>query len=246
MLSKSEIKYIQSLSDKKLRDQENVFIVEGVKMADEIITNSSSLIKVIYATEKWIVKNGNKISKGILIHQLKADELQRLSQLTVANEVIILLRKPDFPHFNPENHPLVVALDHIQDPGNLGTIIRTCDWFGVDYIICSPDSADAFNTKVVQAAMGSLMRVQVRYQDINLFLSEFGMYTSCVAVLDGQPINDVTFPEKTVVIFGNESKGVSAGVQSDADIRFTIPRKGQAESLNVAVAAAIVLSKINT
>ena len=90
------------------------------------------------------------------------------------------------------------------------------------------------------------MRVQVRYQDINLFLSEFSMYTSCVAVLDGQSINDVTFPRKTVVIFGNESKGVSAGVQTDADIRFTIPRKGQAESLNVAVAAAIVLSKINT
>lgn len=245
MLSKSEIKYIQSLSDKKLRDEENVFIVEGIKMADEIITYSSSLIKVIYATEKWLVKNRKKINKDILIHELKDDELQRLSQLTVANEVIILLRKPVYQEFNPEDHPVVVALDRIQDPGNLGTIIRTCDWFGVSQIICSPDSVDAFNTKVVQAAMGSLMRVQVRYQNIELFLSDFSMYTPSVAVLDGQPINDVIFPEKTVIIFGNESKGVSDGLQSGADIRFTIPRKGRAESLNVAVAAAIVLSKIH-
>ena len=246
MLSKSEIKYIQSLSDKKFRDKENVFIIEGVKMADEIINLSSPLIKVIYATEKWIVKNIPKLSNNIFIRQLRDDELQRISQMTVANEVIILLKKPVFSDFNPDEHPVVVALERIQDPGNLGTIIRTCDWFGVNHVICTPDSVDIFNTKVVQAAMGSIMRVQVTYQEINHFIKKFSMYESCVAVLDGQSINEVRLPDKALLIFGNESRGISAELQLKADLRLTIPRKGHAESLNVAIAAAIVLSKIHS
>jgi TrmH family RNA methyltransferase len=244
MLSKSEIKYIQSLSQKKFRDEEGVFVMEGVKMADEIISSYKHLIKHIYATEKWIVKNQEKLTNDISIHQVLDFELQKITGLSVANEVLIVLNKPASSIFTPHDNPVVVALDQIQDPGNLGTIIRSCDWFGVNYVICSPDSVDAFNPKVVQSAMGSLLRVNIIYIQIEQFMNDNRLYSPCVAVLDGESYEKFEFPEKTLLIIGNESRGVSVSLRKMADRAITIPRKGKAESLNAAVAAAILLSKI--
>lgn len=244
MLPKSEVKYIQSLSQKKFRDEEGVFVMEGVKMADEIISSYSHLIRAVYATEKWIVKNQGKLTKSISVHELQTFELQKITGLSVANEVLVVLNKQTSRKFVPDENPVVVALDQIQDPGNLGTIIRTCDWFGVNQIICSPDSVDAYNPKVVQSAMGSLLRVTIDYKQIEQFISEHSMYTPCVAVLDGETYHDFLFPEKTLLIIGNESRGVSVSLRKIATKAITIPRRGEAESLNAAVAAAILLSKI--
>ncbi|MFM1963272.1 MAG: hypothetical protein RLZZ172_2117 [Bacteroidota bacterium] len=244
MLPKSEVKYIQSLSQKKFRDEEGVFVMEGIKMADEVISSYSHLIKAIYAIEKWIVKNRGKLTNDISIHQVQDFELQKITGLSVANEVFVVLNKPASSIFTPHDNPVVVALDQIQDPGNLGTIIRTCDWFGVNHIICSPDSVDAFNPKVVQSAMGSLLRVNITYMQIEQFISDNRLYSPCVAVLDGESYDKFTFPDKTLLIIGNESRGVSVSLRKIADNAITIPRRGKAESLNAAVAAAILLSKI--
>jgi TrmH family RNA methyltransferase len=244
MLPKSEVKYIQSLSQKKFRDEACVFVMEGVKMADEILSSYSHLIKAVYALEKWIVKNRGKLINDISVHEVQEFELQKITGLSVANEVLIVLNKPALGIFTPHDNPVVVALDQIQDPGNLGTIIRTCDWFGVNQIICSPDSVDAYNPKVVQSAMGSLLRVNITYMPIEQFINDNSMYTPCVAVLDGEPYNKFLFPEKTLLIIGNESRGVSVSLRKMADKAITIPRRGEAESLNAAVAAAILLSKI--
>jgi TrmH family RNA methyltransferase len=244
MLPKSEVKYIQSLSQKKFRDEEGVFVMEGVKMADEIISSYSYLIKSIYAIEKWIVKNRGKLTNNISIHQVQDFELQKITGLSVANEVLVVLNKPTTSIFTPLDTPIVVALDQIQDPGNLGTIIRTCDWFGVNQIICSPDSVDAYNPKVIQSAMGSLLRVNSTYMPIEQFIKDNSMYTPCVAVLDGESYDKFVFPEKTLLIIGNESRGVSVSLREIAKKAITNPRRGEAESLNAAVAAAILLSKI--
>jgi TrmH family RNA methyltransferase len=244
MLPKSEVKYIQSLSQKKFRDEQGVFVMEGVKMADEIISSYSHLIKAIYAVEKWIVKNRGKLTNDISIHQVQDFELQKITGLTVANEVFIILNKPASSIFTPNDNPVVVALDQIQDPGNLGTIIRTCDWFGVNHVICSPDSVDAFNPKVVQSAMGSLLRVNIIYMKIEQFINDNRLHTPCVAVLDGESYDKFVFPDKTLLIIGNESRGVSVSLRKIANKAITIPRRGKAESLNAAVASAIILSKI--
>lgn len=245
MLPKSEVKYIQSLSQKKFRDEEGVFVIEGIKMADEILSSYSHLVRAVYATEKWIVKNKGKLTNSMSVHELQTFELQKITGLSVANEVLVVLNKPTSPKFVPDENPVVVALDQIQDPGNLGTIIRTCDWFGVNQIICSPDSVDAYNPKVVQSAMGSLLRVTIAYMQIEQFINEHSMYTPCVAVLDGETYHDFKFPEKTLLIIGNESRGVSVSLRKIAAKAITIPRRGKAESLNAAVAAAILLSKIS-
>lgn len=244
MLPKSEIKYIQSLSQKKFRDEEGVFVIEGIKMADEILSSYSQLVRAVYATEKWIVKNQGKLTNSISVHELQTFELQKITGLSVANEVLVVLNKPTSIKFVPDENPVVVALDQIQDPGNLGTIIRTCDWFGVNQIVCSPDSVDAYNPKVVQSAMGSLLRVTIEYKKIEQFINDHSMYTPCVAVLDGETYYDFLFPEKTLLIIGNESRGVSVSLRKIATKAITIPRRGEAESLNAAVAAAILLSKI--
>ena len=244
MLPKSEVKYIQSLSQKKFRDEEGVFVLEGVKMADEIISSYSHLIRAVYAIKKWIVKNRGKLTNSISVYEVQEFELQKITGLSVANEVLVVLNKPASGIFIQDDNPVVVALDQIQDPGNLGTIIRTCDWFGVNQLICSPDSVDAYNPKVVQSAMGSLLRVTINYMPIEQFIKDNSGYTPCVAVLDGEPYNKFLFPEKTLLIIGNESRGVSLSLRKIADKAITIPRRGKAESLNAAVAAAILLSKM--
>jgi RNA methyltransferase, TrmH family len=243
MLSKTEIKYIQSLSHKKFRDEESVFVVEGLKMADEVLAAHSSLIKGVYATDQWVVKNGHKVGKDISLRIIETYELQKISFLSTANEVLLLMHKPTDGPFNPEMNPLILGLDQIQDPGNLGTIIRTCDWFGIKSIVCSSDTVDAFNPKVVQSAMGSIFHIRIIQQDLPIFLEAYPQYKPCVAVLDGQRYDEYEPDKNTMLVIGNESKGVSDAMKIRAVAKITIPKKGRAESLNAAVATAVILSE---
>jgi RNA methyltransferase, TrmH family len=242
MLSKSEIKYIQSLSHKKFRDEERTFVVEGLKMADEVLASHSSQIKAVYATDQWVVKNGHKLGKNISVRVVEEYELQKISFLSKANDVLLVMDKPAELPFNPEMNSLILGLDQIQDPGNLGTIIRTCDWFGINSIVCSMDTVDAFNPKVVQSAMGSIFHISIIYQDLPGFLDAYPVYKPCVAVLDGQPFDAVVPDRNTMLVIGNESKGVSQAMKMRAAAKITIPKKGRAESLNAAVATAVILS----
>jgi TrmH family RNA methyltransferase len=169
-------------------------------------------------------------------------ELQKISFLSKANDVLLLMDKPAELPFNPEMNSLILGLDQIQDPGNLGTIIRTCDWFGINSIVCSMDTVDAFNPKVVQSAMGSIFHIRIIYQDLAGFLDAYPIYKPCVAVLDGQPFDAFVPDRNTMLVIGNESKGVSQEMKMRAAAKITIPKKGRAESLNAAIASAIILS----
>ena len=161
MLTKKEIKDIQSLCHKKQRDEEGLFVAEGPKLAAEII-NSDIEIKMVYATAKWRQNNpGNKLPFA----EINDTELERISNLQTPNEVLVVAKQMQYPDEPELQHKLTIVLDGIQDPGNMGTIIRTADWFGLSQIICSHDCADLYNPKVVQATMGSIARVRCWYKN---------------------------------------------------------------------------------
>jgi len=238
MLSRNEIKYIQTLFHKKNRDQEGLFIAEGVKIADELI-NSGFSIQKIYAIKDWADKHAGADNITVVTE----DELKRISNLETPNQVVAVIRKKDTSAVPDLHNKITLLLDGIQDPGNLGTIIRTADWFGVENILASPDTADVYNSKVVQSTMGSIARVNVFYTDLQAFLSK-NTITVCGAMLDGE--NIVTFKpvKEYLLVIGNESKGIRKEWLSMATEKITIPRIGAAESLNAAVATGIILSHL--
>lgn len=236
MLSKNELKYIQSLCQKKQRTAERLFIAEGVKLVQELIVAGYPITK-IYATEQWIMPKGNYD-----VTRISEQELEKISSLQTPNQVLAIVQQQE-PADEPQwNQKLTLVLDGIQDPGNMGTIIRIADWFGIDQIIASEDTVELYNPKVIQSTMGSFMRVKVWYGDIASLLSknEVPVYG---AVLDGKSMYDVMPPETGILVIGNESKGIREELQSLIDERITIPRIGQAESLNAAVALGILLSQ---
>ena len=176
--------------------------------------------------------------------ELKDFELQKISALTVANNVLAVFEKREPAtdiHFEGK---ITLVLDMIQDPGNLGTIIRNADWFGVENIICSPDCADIYNPKVVQSTMGSLGRVNVLYDDLAEWLQKNNAIKKYAAGMVGRPVDQLKGMKECIIIIGNESKGISDEVMKLADEKITIPRRGEAESLNAAVATGIILSQL--
>lgn len=242
MLSKSKIKYIQTLGQKKFRQEEGLFIAEGPKLADELLAADLADISEIFALPEWIEER--KIPPGITCTAITPEELEKISQLTTPNQVLILVKQ-----FNNLSAPVAkgtvtLALENIQDPGNLGTIIRIADWFGLTQIVCSPGTADLYNPKVVQATMGSILRVRVYYQDLVSWISEQKGMPICAATLGGTDIRSVKPLKEGIIIIGNESKGISPELQGLASSCITISRKGQAESLNAAVATGIILSHL--
>jgi len=236
MLSKNEIKYIQSLFHKKQRDEEKLFVAEGPKLADELL-NSNSYIKHIYATNKWLQKN--TVQKAP-VTEVSDIELARISNLQTPNEVVVIAQQ-----LLPADEPLLkgnltIVLDGIQDPGNMGTIIRIADWFGIQQIICSNLCVEIYNPKVVQSTMGSLLRVKCWYKDFynwnpEIDLPVFG------ALLSGRDIYLTGKAEEGLLVIGNESKGIGEPFLSKITHPVTIPKKGNAESLNAAVATAIIV-----
>ncbi|NEU07903.1 RNA methyltransferase [Flavihumibacter sp. R14] len=238
MLSKSQISFIKSLHQKKYRKEHGLFIVEGIKSVTEFI-HSDYLVTDIYCTENVMPKLAN-LSQKIKLHQISVSDLERITTLTTAQNILALVRLPANKDIETLdlNETFSLALDGIQDPGNLGTIIRTADWFGIPNIICSHDTVEAYNPKVVQATMGSLSRIQVIYCDLPSVL-ESSRVPVFGALLDGTPITETAFGGEGIIVLGNEGKGISEAVIGQITNRVTIPGLGKAESLNVAVCASL-------
>lgn len=233
MLSKNQIKFIRQLSQKKYRLKNGLFVVEGVKSINELLHSTLNLYQ-LYTTESF---NFNA-KKEILISQA---ELKKISFLTTPNTAIALFKIPDVIPVASDD--LIIALDDVRDPGNLGTIIRLCDWFGVKHLVCSKHTVDCFNPKVLQATMGSITRVNVSYLDLDFFLTNTEL-TVFGAFMDGNNVYQMALPKKGVLVMGNEANGISKNIEHIIHKRITISRFGKlktTESLNVATATAIML-----
>ncbi len=243
MLSKSQIRTITSLQHKKFRREHGLFIVEGLKSVTEFV-QSDYAVAEIFHTPQAAAKLG-KIAQNIKSTAVSEQELQRISALKAPQGILALVA---IPHDAPLDQRLLrdafhLVLDDVQDPGNLGTIIRTAEWFGLKRIICSAGSVDAYNPKAVQASMGSLARMHVHYTDLATLLTGspvpiFG------AVLDGAPIYQTDFGREGLIVLGNEGNGIGPAVLANIQQPVTIPRVGQAESLNVAVSAALFCAEL--
>ncbi len=237
MLSKNQVKLINSLKKKKIRQQNRLFIAEGVKVVEELI-QSDFILQSLYGTNDYF----NKFNIDNL--QIISDkELKSISVFTNPNQVFAIFGIPETEEI--KNSGFTLVLDEINDPGNLGTIIRLCDWFGFDQLVCSPNTVDCFNPKVVQASMGSLSRVSIVYTALMPFLENekrpiFG------ALLDGENVYKTSLPNNAILIMGNEANGISNAIQELISNSITIPQFGKVqktESLNVATATAILLSE---
>lgn len=239
MLTKNEIKYIQSLYQKKHRDKEDFFVVEGPKIAAEVI-KSNYAIEKIYATLEWI--NTNDINTHNIV-TVTDEELKKISSLTTPNKVLMLLKKQVTPVIQVFND-VVLVLDGIQDPGNFGTIIRLADWFGIKQVLCSADCADIYNPKVLQSTMGSFLRVNVIYKNELAIIIQQSKLPVYGTLLNGKSIYALPKIKKGFVIIGNEGKGIRENLWPLIEMPITIPKLGGAESLNAAVATGIILSHL--
>ena len=245
MLVKSQVKYIQSLSQKKLRDEEKVFVAEGPKIINELLAAPTTSLRQLFALDSYINKERDLL-KGIdsqKIHTIDQATLERISFQSSPNQVLGLFSKPQFGEPKLGKGIITLALDGIQDPGNLGTIIRTADWFGINTIIASEDCADAFNPKVVQSTMASIARVNIVYRDLAEFLKTTTVPVFA-AVLEGKDLFDCDRITEGIIVIGNESRGIRPEVLQGSYLPITIPRKGLAESLNAAVATGIILAQL--
>lgn len=234
-LSKNHTKLITSLRQKKYRQKHKMFVVEGVKVVREFLQSSYELHLLLSADTSY--------QDYTNVIPISETELKRISHLVTPNKVLAVFKIPETQKLEPLG--LILALDAINDPGNLGTIIRLCDWFGVTQIVCSNDTVDCYNSKVVQASMGSLIRVPIHYVDLDLFLKEMDLPVF-IADMEGDNVYKTELPENGILVMGNEANGISEEIQSISDYTITIPRFGaiqQTESLNVATATAILLSE---
>lgn len=237
MVSKNQIKLITSLQHKKYRNEHQLFIAEGVKVIQELL-QSNIVLEHLFVTES-IFDTINSSQKTLV----KEADMKRISALVSPSSCLAIFKIPKA--ITIEDKGLIVALDDIRDPGNLGTIIRLCDWFGVKQLVCSKETVDVYNPKVIQATMGSITRVNIVYADLQDFITQtslpvFGTF------MDGKNIYKEVLPTDGVLIFGNEANGISPSIEKSIKNRIAIPRFGdiqQTESLNVATATAICLSE---
>ena len=243
MLDKSQAKYIQSLGQKKVRDEEGVFVAEGPKIVAELLAAANAKILQLYALPAWI-KASHKDCNGVELVETDEKDLEKISQLTTPNQVLAVIKKFEIPTDIQTKGTISIVLDTIQDPGNLGTIIRIADWFGIEQIVCSKDCADMYNPKVVQSTMGSIARVNIFYTDLAVWLQDQRDVFIYAAALEGQNVTAMKKINEGLIVIGNESKGISPSVFELVDVKITIPKKGSAESLNAAVATGIILSHI--
>lgn len=238
MLSKNQVKLIQKLQQKKYRNELNLFIVEGKKSIVEFL-QAGYRLELLIASEVFATAlNGQPITL------VSKEELRKVSSLKNPDEGLAIFHQRQHKGILQEG--VILALDNVQDPGNLGTLIRLCDWFGIETLICNSQTVDCYNPKVVQATMGSLTRVAVHYVDLAGFLATCALPLYAMD-LDGENLYTTEFPEDCVLILGNEANGISPEIRALADGIITIPRFGklqQTESLNVAMAGAIVVSQV--
>lgn len=246
MLSKNRIKYIQSLHQKKYRKNYQQFIAEGTKIVAEALQQRKYKVDTVYALEEWI-NNEVFLDRDIRYQQVSSKDLKRISTLRTPNQVLAVLRMPeDVAVANSPEDDLHLVLEDIQDPGNLGTIIRIADWFGICQIYCSTTCVEYTNPKVIQSSMGSFLRVGLQYTDLIDLLKKHKTVPRYGAVLQGQNIYENSLEPKGFLVIGNESKGLSdelAGVLSN---RISIPQYGRAASLNASVATGILCAYFRT
>jgi RNA methyltransferase, TrmH family len=241
MVSKNRIKFIQSLCHKKERDLNQLFFAEGDKIVKEILKQNLYRIETIYGTLKWQTMNAAFLQEKSF-EVVTEEELQKLSALKTANEAIAVLHYKEPSIIPNPNEEFVLAIDNIQDPGNLGTIIRICDWFGVQYIICNNNTVDMYNPKVIQATMGSFLRVKMVYLDLYKFIVENKIEKSFAATMNGKPYKEMKSFKNGLLIIGNEGNGIEDKIIKLVQNKITIPKIGEAESLNASVATGILLS----
>lgn len=239
-MTKAEIQFVRSLADKRVRDAEGLFLAEGEKLIGEIIS-SRLTIRNIYSVQNSFGGRAEIVSEK---------EMERLSQLKTASQCVAIVEKPRWATPAAASATaLSIALDGVQNPGNMGTIIRLADWFGVEDIFCSKECADCFNEKVVQATMGAILRVRVHYIDLAAFLERSAAEGTPIygTMLDGENIYHAEFEPRGVIVMGNEGRGVSEECQRHLSHRLLIPaypadRQGS-ESLNVAMATGIICAE---
>lgn len=247
MISKNKIKYIRSLELKKNRNKEGLFVAEGHKVVDDLLALRPAMLLV--ATKEWL--QGKHLNERTEVIEVTEEELRKVSFLQHPQQVLAIFEQDSQNDFNATEvdvTELSLALDGVQDPGNLGTIIRIADWFGITHIYCSQETADVYNPKVVQATMGSIARVSVRYGDLQAFIDNLPEGTPVYGtLLDGENIYQQELDNKGIIIMGNEGKGISPALAKKVNKRLLIPNfpegRATADSLNVAIATAITCSE---
>lgn len=243
MLSRAQIKYIHSLRLKKYRQKYSRFVAEGVKVVEELLRERNIVIDTLYATALWCDSKGlsDRPFRDITVVQINEQELHQIAVAEAPQQVIAVCQLPEKSHLPDLSGKVSLALETIQDPGNLGTIIRIADWFGIENVICSPDCVDAFNPKCIQATMGSIARVKIT----EIALEELGGKVPIYAAsLSGKDISTCKPVQEGIILIGNEGHGLSEKVLQIATHCITIPRIGKAESLNAAVAAGIICDRL--
>ena len=233
MVSKSQIKFVRQLLQKKQRDQHHLFVAEGHKVVQEFI-NENYQLHQLFTVDLSLFSS----HQAIVVSQ---SEMKTMSALKTPSDALAVFAKPNEQTLSQSK--LILALESIQDPGNLGTIIRLCDWFGIQEIVCSSDTVDCYNPKVIRSTMGSLARVQVIYKDLRSWLTEMQDCQIVATSMEGQSLYEFTFDKPTVLVIGNEGRGLSKQIQELAKDAITIPRYGGAESLNAAMATGIIVAE---
>ena len=252
MISKNQIKFIRQLEQKKYRRREGLFVAEGTKVVGDLLAHYQP--HSVYATEEWLAKNTSSLSHlSSSVFTVTDEELRRISFLQHPQQVLALFPLPlptDISltsYLSTLTSKLSIALDGIQDPGNLGTIIRIADWFGIEHIICSEDTADAWNPKVIQATMGSIARVNIIYTNLSDFIGTLPPdYPVYGTLLDGDNIYTQPLTSHGLIVMGNEGNGISPEIRQKINRRLFIPSyrtDDTAESLNVAIATAITCAE---
>ncbi len=242
-LSKNEIKFLKSLQIKKFREENKLFIVEGEKVIDELFNQSKYQIQCVYYTPAYHEEN---IPTDIESLEITEFELEKISSFKSPNKVLACVHFNDLEiALDKANHILI--LDEINDPGNLGTIIRTCDWFGIENIFISQNTVDPYNSKTLQSSMGSFFNVTInRFETNKLFESlNANGFEILGADLEGENLHQYNFSKKTALLMGSESHGISDACKKHIHKYITIPKIGKSESLNVAIATGIILSEIS-
>ena len=236
MITKNQIKLIKSLRLKKNRIQSGFFIAEGEKIIDELLESKLEVVNIFSSSEKYNISD--------YYIPISSSQLKQISNLKTPNKVLGLFKIPKSSEIDFNSN--IIALEEINDPGNLGTIIRLCDWFGIKNIICSSNSVDCYNPKVIQASMGSICRVNISYMDFHKF-SDSKNYNTVAADLNGQNLRDFTFSDNQIIFFGSESNGLSKTLSSQMDHNITIQRyNDNVESLNLATSVGIILSELKS
>lgn len=248
MISKSQLSFIRSLHQKKYRLQHQLFIAEGAKIVKELLI-SNFKVRNVYGTEDFIASLGNvsKVSKNTDFLSIGMGDMERITSLSSASEAFAIvdmkeINQPDISKI--AKNELILVLDDVKDPGNLGTIIRIADWFGIKHIVCSFSTVEIYNPKVVQASMGSISRVEVYPAELKVLLSSLSNQIPVYgALLEGNNLYKEQLSTNGLIIMGNESKGISAELLPFINRKIHIPRFGEAESLNVAIATALICSE---